>query len=152
MSRLYFAPIDQAFTLGSSQINDVQEEIAQLTKIILDSNVNQPKRPPPKTQLPLQTPLQTPLTQEYIGQPDNQVSKFDDIDYNLMKVLGHPKFDDIVKNYVLINHPTWLQGNKDFVKSTFGNKYQTTICFEVQKYLMFFIISVIVFVILSITL
>lgn len=37
MSRLYFTPVDKAFTLGSSQIKDTQEEINQLTKLILNN-------------------------------------------------------------------------------------------------------------------
>ena len=44
MSRLNFTPVDKAFTLGSSQIKDTQEEIAQLTKLILESNT--PKKKP----------------------------------------------------------------------------------------------------------
>ena len=83
-----------------------------------------------------------------------------------MKVVGHPKFDDIVRNYALIHHPEWLL--KEVVykpapeskftafnsksKSTFGNKYQTTICLEVQKYILFFITCVVFFVILTLTL
>jgi hypothetical protein len=38
MNKLNFTPVDKAFTLGSSQIKDTQEEIAQLTKLILESN------------------------------------------------------------------------------------------------------------------
>ena len=106
--------------------------------------------------------MQTPATNDYqrIGQPDKQSAVFrpntaqDDIDYDLMRVIGHPRFDDIVKNYVLINHPEWLLKESVYVpqniKSTFGNKYQTTVCLEVQRYVVFFIISVIIFVLLTI--
>jgi hypothetical protein len=158
MSRLYFTPVNQAFTLGSSQIKDTQEEIDNLTKLILESNTQTTKK---KKSAP-ETPLQTPATNDYqrIGQPDKQSAVFrpntaqDDIDYNLLRVVGHPKFDDIVKNYVLINHPEWLLKESVYVpqniKSTFGNKYQTTVCLEVQRYVVFFIISVIIFVLLTI--
>jgi hypothetical protein len=37
MSRLYFAPIAEAFYLGSDQIKDTQAEIAKLKTIIGDS-------------------------------------------------------------------------------------------------------------------
>jgi hypothetical protein len=172
MSRLYFTPVDKAFTLGSSQIKDTQEEIAQLTKLILDANVSKTKKPQ-KPQAP-ETPLQTPFNYSRIGPPDQQSAIFrpntaqDDIDYNLMKVVGHPKFDDIVKTYALIHHPEWLlketvytpgynSGNDNvnqlnYSKSTFGNKYQTTICSEIQRYILFFVTSIVVFIILSVML
>ena len=35
---LNFSNLDQAFILGSNQIKDTQEEIDQLTKLILQSN------------------------------------------------------------------------------------------------------------------
>jgi hypothetical protein len=160
MSRLYFTPVDKAFTLGSSQIKETQEEIDNLTKLILESNTQTSKK---KKSAP-ETPLQTPATSDYqrIGMPDRQNAVFrpntaqDDINYNLMKVVGHPRFDDVVKNYVLINHPEWLLKESVYVpqqpKSTFGNKYQTTVCLEVQRYVTFFIISVIIFVLLTILL
>jgi hypothetical protein len=183
MSRLYFTPVNQAFTLGSSQIKDTQEEIAQLTKLILENNQNinnnstkNNKKPPPP-----ETPLQSPATESpsptqignysRIGYPDQQMAMFrpntaqDDIDYNLMKVVGHPKFDDIVRNYALINHPEWLlkesvyspqqpaqqpvPGNN---KSNFGNKYQSTLCLDIKKYILFFIFSVVIFIIFTIIL
>jgi len=176
MSRLYFTPVDKAFTLGSSQIKDTQEEIAQLTKLILEANGSKKKQ---KSQQAPETPLQSPVSMNTqfqspvsnytrIGQPDQQAAVFrpntaqDDIDYNLMKVVGHPKFDDIVRNYALIHHPEWLLKETVYIpqpamsspstKSTFGNKYQSTLCLEVQKYVMFFIISIIFFIILSLTL
>ena len=175
MSRLNFTPIDQAFTLGSLQIKDTQEEIAKLTKILMESNTKKPVQ-----QQTEGTAQQTPATQApppnymRIGYPDKQQAVFspqqsnsNDIDYNLMKVIGHPKFDDIVKNYALIYHPEWLLNETTYVpvntagnatgkvadsKSTFGNVYHSTVCSDVQKYLIFFITSVIIFIILSIIL
>ena len=200
MSRLNFTPVDKAFTLGSSQIKDTQEEIAQLTKLILESNTQtkknkQKNNEPPETMSysnqgtslnrgPSQNhgPSQNFNQGNYmrIGYPDQQTAVFqprnkynmEEIDYNLMKVIGHPKFDDIVKNYALINHPEWLlresvytpsniQQNKDyfgnnnvntsyFGTSYFGNRYQNTVCSNVKNYIIFFISCIIIFIMLSI--
>ena len=70
-----------------------------------------------------------------------------------MNVIGHPRFKDIVKSYVLINHPEWLLKESIYVptgKSTFGNQYQSTVCTKVQSYLIFFVVSVVIFLGLSI--
>ena len=171
MSKLYFTPVDQAFTLGSSQIKDTQDEIAQLTKLILESN-GKPKGIPPKQK----NEESKQISQNFmrIGYPDQQTPVFrppaagDDIDYNLMKVIGHPKFDDIVKNYALIHHPEWLlretvyipqngtlPQNRTFPQrsvSYFGNKYHSTICSDVKRYIIFFVVCIIIFLWLSITL
>jgi hypothetical protein len=157
MSRLYFTPVNQAFTLGSSQIKDTQEEIAHLTKLILESN-----SPNAKKKKIVPETMSTEYNYERIGPPDKQTAIFrpnkqqDDFDYNLLKVVGHPRFDDIVKNYALINHPEWLLKETVYVPgnqstSTFGgNKYQSTICLEVQRYMTFFIISVLIFILITI--
>ena len=207
MSRLNFTPVDKAFTLGSSQIKDTQEEIAQLTKLILESNT-QTKRSKQKNSESPETmsysnqgtspnygPSQNQGTsQNYgpsqnqgpsqnfnqgnymrVGYPDHQTAVFqprnnimEEIDYNLMKVVGHPKFDDIVKNYALIHHPEWLlretvytpsyppstiQRNKDYFNNSntsyFGNRYQSTVCSNVKNYIIFFISCIIIFIMLS---
>ena len=54
MSKLNFAAVDKAFELGSSQIKDTQEEISQLTKLILESN-NISKKPKQKNLSPPET-------------------------------------------------------------------------------------------------
>ena len=113
MSRLYFTPVDKAFTLGSSQIKDTQDEIAQLTKLILETNGPQKPKAKKINENGI-IPAPSPVSYARVGPPDQQTPFFrppapgDDIDYNLMKVIGHPKFDDIVKNYALIHHPEWL--------------------------------------------
>jgi len=171
MSKLNFSPIDTAFMLGSTQIKDTQEEIDKLTKLILDSNVNKSKpknlKPPEKAD-GSENPNQSSYMR--IGYPDKQTANFnqyngsDNIDYNLMKVIGHPRFDDIVKNYVLINHPEWMlrdttyvpqmnntgtNGTSYFGKSYFGNQYQNTVCSDVKNYVTFFVVCIIVFLMLS---
>ena len=161
MNRLNFTPIDKAFLLGSSQIKDTQEEIAQLTKLILDSN-QQPKNKKKNSEPPEgpYTNIQQQPYQNYMrtGYPDNQSSVFqkspqtNELDYNLLKVIGHPKFDDIVKNYVLINHPEWLLKETVYrpAKSNFGSKYSTTVCSNVKNYLFFYITCVLIFLLLSV--
>ena len=165
MSRLYFTPVDKAFTLGSSQIKDTQEEIANLKKLIFESSEKLPEDKKIKQRY------------ERIGPPDKQVGIFnppqeqDNFDYNLLKVVGHPRFKDIVKNYVLVYHPEWLLKETVYVPgdnnvsnfgnnmnqfgntmSGFGNTYQNTICSTVQRYVIFFIISVVIFLGLSLIL
>jgi len=167
MSKLNFTSVDKAFTLGSTQIKDTQEEIQRLTKMILESNNKKPNFPvSPKNELSQEDNFITPrLSQNYkrIGYPDKQQAVFgppaqeDNFDYNLMKVIGHPKFDDIVKNYALINHPEWLlretvyvpQTNYQNSKSNFGNTYSTTICSNIKNYVIFFIICMVMFLSLS---
>jgi hypothetical protein len=166
MSRLYFTPVDKAFTLGSSQIKDTQEEIANLKKLIFESSQNSPDEKKIK---------QIPEKQRYerIGPPDQQVSVFkppqeqDNFDYNLLKVVGDPRFKEIVKNYALIYHPEWLLKETVYTPgnninqpsnnisqfgntiSKFGNMYQNTITASVQRYIVFFIISIVIFIGLS---
>ena len=163
MSRLYFTPVDKAFTLGSSQIKDTQEEINQLTKLIL--NTKQKQSAPKKESAPEdKSPPAAYEKNDYkrVGNADQQTPAFrpntapeDNIDYNLMKVVGHPRFDDIVKNYILVKHPEWLLKESVYVpndtnsKSNFGNRYYSTVTSDIQRYITFFIISVFVFVLLS---
>uniref|UniRef100_A0A6C0B009 Uncharacterized protein n=1 Tax=viral metagenome TaxID=1070528 RepID=A0A6C0B009_9ZZZZ len=183
MSRLNFSPVENAFNLGSKQIKDTKEEIAHLTKLILESN-NMDSKKPKQTNSEPPPPDTTPNQQSYarIGYPDKQTAIFrpntaqDDIDYNLMKVIGHPKFDDIVRNYALINHPEWLlkevvytpvnvnsnanvnsnysnsPNNVSYFggnRSNFGNQYQSTVCSDVKNYVMFFLICMIIFLSLT---
>jgi len=185
MSKLNFAAVDKAFILGSSQIKDTQEEIAQLTKLILESNT--PKKPKQKNLSPSETAYDLPTSEMIrplkppqpnynqtsaanymrVGYPDQQRAVFspntaqDDIDFNLMKVVGHPKFDDIVKNYALIHHPEWLLRETVYTPppnyrlspqsvSYFGNKYQSTVCSDVKNYVIFFVVSIMIFILLSV--
>ena len=186
MSKLNFAAVDKAFILGSSQIKDTQEEIAQLTKLILESN-NISKKPKQKNAAPPETAYDLPVSEvtqplkppqpnynqtpaaNYmrVGYPDQQRAVFspntpqDDIDFNLMKVVGHPKFDDIVKNYALIKHPEWLLRETVYTPppnyklsprtvSYFGNRYQNTVCSDVKNYVIFFVVSIMIFILLSV--
>jgi hypothetical protein len=148
MSKLNFASINEAFILGSDQIKNTQEEIAKLKALVIDSNglVSPPKSVTPEYKRTEQQPLaQSPNTQN--PQSGN------DFDYNFLKLMQHPKFDDIVKNYVLLKYPEikFPINTESPISSIshFGNKYSRTVCSDVKNYIIFFIISLIVYLFLS---
>jgi hypothetical protein len=124
MSRLGFASVGEAFMLGSDQIKNTQEEIAKLKALISDSSIKNvvPKEykeyqrigPAPETQAVF-TPPKTNLPGPA---PPNNVPGGDDFNDLLSKLIQHPRFDDIVKNYVDFKHPEWTLKE---TKSAFGN-------------------------------
>ena len=143
MSRLYFSPISEAFILGSDQIKDTQAEIAKLKTIIGDSALVK------KGSLNI-SKQETP--DQRIGLSDNVVANFNpnslqknNDNMDLMKLVQHPKFDDIVKSYIIVNHPEWAnnilnntmyipnsknnqngqnyQNGQNFSKSSFNNGF-----------------------------
>ena len=159
MSRLNFAQLSEAFYLGSDQIKDTQAEIEKLKKIIGDSTLSK------------KIPITKEITKENVNissindkQQISSINNKQQIEYNnldFMKLMQHPKFDDIVKNYVILNHPEWVNGtfnkmNKignhfnhlnDFnnfnnFKETFGNS-------NVQNYFFFFIFAMIFYLFLK---
>jgi hypothetical protein len=178
MSRLNYSPLNQAFILGSQQIKDTQEEIAKLKSIILETSLE-----PPKKEKPPVTPPPTKENNNYmrIGYPDNTEATFykpvyNNFDSNLLSIIKHPKFDDVVKNYVLNTHPEWVFGESRYVpnngdsgqpannfyynretpvssnkdsKSTFGNKYSTSVCYDIKNYIIFFLSSLVIYLLLS---
>ena len=192
---LGFSNLDQAFILGSNQIKDTQEEIANLKKLINSTQTKQKSLPTsslptsslPTSSLPTSSIQETPYNissppqrdfppdyQNYmrIGPRDPVTANFTQNnleDLNLLKVIGHPKFDDIVKGYVLINHPEWINsnlsqtryngtsrpsGNNRNIISYFGNnyssnKYSSSVCSDIKKYIIFFIVCIIIFLALS---
>jgi len=96
---------------------------------------------------------------------------------DLMKLVQHPKFDDIVKSYIIVNHPEWANnilnntmylpnpGNRfsnvqnftntqnkfksSFGKEGFGTTYSTTVCSNVKNYIFFFIAGMVVYLLLE---
>jgi hypothetical protein len=80
--------------------------------------------------------------------------------------MQHPKFEDIVKNYVIVKHPEWInstvgtiesvpnknQNVKQNFKEYFGNGYSTTVCSNIQNYLMFFIVTLCIYLFLKMVL
>ena len=106
-----------------------------------------------------------------IGPPDNVQANFIkdekpndkfDLENNFFKMIQHPRFDDLVYNYVKNNHPKWILSDKQYVKNNFSkaksnfNKaksnfggYSTTVCSDIKNYLIFFTISIVIYLLLS---
>ena len=118
MSRLGFAPIGEAFMLGSDQIKNTQEEIAKLKALVMDSSIKPVSSASPVPVVPV-----VKENYERIGPAPTVTATFeapkeDNFDHLLSKLIQHPRFDDIVKNYVDIKHPEWVLKE---TKSTFGS-------------------------------
>jgi len=164
MSRLNYAPLGEAYFLGSEQIKDTQSEIAKLRSLITDSTL-------------LKNNNDKKETYKRVGQSDSTSVSFvkdesKDKDIDLLKIIQHPKFEDIVKNYVIVKHPEWLKstvdstgfvpnkmnnvGNTGNVKQSFkeyfGENYSTTVCSNIQNYLMFFIVTLCIYLFLKMVL
>jgi hypothetical protein len=106
MNKLNFASVGEAFKLGSEQIKDTREEIEKLKKLVIQTSNfdNKPKEI-----------KETKENYVRIGEPDKTTAVFvpnssstNTFDFTLMNLMSDPKFDDIVKNYVLVKHPEWL--------------------------------------------
>jgi hypothetical protein len=88
-----------------------------------------------------------------VSRPFNQDNEEDEIDRDFLKLLNNPKFDKLVKNYAIVYHPEWLSKENIYSGvSYFGNKYQSTVCGNVQRYLIFFVVSIVIFLGLSVVL
>ena len=172
MSRLNFAPIAEAFYLGSDQIKDTQAEILKLKSIISDSALSKNKS------LSDNDVSKKPSVSEYkedkrVGYSDTVSAKFNKdtvSDMDFLKIMQHPKFEDIVKNYIIVKYPELVNKNfysteytpnrlneksnekssdKSNVKQTFGNSYSTTVCSNVTNYLLFFAFTMIIYLLLQ---
>ncbi len=149
-----YAPIGEAFRLGSDQIRNNQEEIARLTKILSDSGIapkgNGNNNNGTLALIPQQSinsdlsvpnyvnPVNVPNTVGNHGTSSLVNPKDDSMD--ILKIMSHPKFDEIVKNYVQIKYPEWIYqhsqssyptnrqsyfgGGGSTTKSNFGGIYQ----------------------------
>ena len=175
MNKLNFTPINQAFILGSQQIKDTQEEIAKLKALVLDSEIKKPTGMTEQKDDSYKRIGNADKTTAIFSKPESQYD-YNDFDFNLLRIIKHPKFDDVVKNYVLINHPDWLLKETRYTSnnspgpipattgqtyygnypksgnngvSTFGNKYSTTFCSEIKNYIIFFLVSLIIYLLLS---
>jgi len=159
MSKLNFSNIEEAFVLGSEQIKNTQAEIANLKKIIMDSSISNPGSDNPGSGNP-DSGKPGPSNYERIGPPDRTQVNFEkgdnefNLENNFFKMVQHPRFDDLVYKYVHNNHPDWVLRDKEYTgsKSNFGktyNKYSTTICSDIKNYLIFFTISIAIYLLLS---
>jgi hypothetical protein len=140
--------LGEAYYLGSDKIKDTQSEIAKLKSLITDSTLSK----------------KTKDTYERVGSSDSTSVSFtkneknDSKDVDILKIIQHPKFDDIVKNYVIVKHPEWINSTfskTEFVpksKENFGTSYSTTVCSNIQNYLMFFIITLSIYLFLKMVL
>jgi hypothetical protein len=120
MSRLGFAPIGEAFMLGSDQIKNTQEEIAKLKALVMDSSIKPANSASSASPVPVVPVVKE--NYERIGPAPTVTATFeapkeDNFDHLLSKLIQHPRFDDIVKNYVDFKHPEWVLKE---TRSTFG--------------------------------
>ena len=175
MSKLNFASVTEAYSIGSEQIKNTQSEIARLKKIIEDSSKNQSDT---LTVIPEQKEKGVNNEYKRIGNPDTTQATFckpmnnntgyvlskpeylqneiplDDFDYTFLRIMRHPRFDEIVKNYVIINHPDWILNNTHYVpnnpnnpnqiiysrsKEMFGSENVT------KNYVIFFIVAIMIY-------
>ena len=126
MSKLNFASVSEAYSIGSEQIKNTQSEIARLKKIIEESSTNVPNNNqkesieykrignPDNVQAQFCKPMNSnnsinPMNPSNRNNPYfNDVVSSDEFDYTFLKIMRHPKFDEIVKNYVIVKHPEWI--------------------------------------------
>ena len=162
MSKLSFSNITEAYNIPSAVIKETSEEITRLKKIVEDAALIKKQD----------------NSYQRIGQPDKVNAKFcendnisvdnkqqlDDFDYNFLKLSRNPQFDDIVKNYIIFKHPDWLLNNTSsspqsnngvqkrlYTKENFGIS-GNNICGDIKNYILFFIISIAIYLFLSVIL
>ena len=179
MSRLNFASINEAYNIGSQQIKSRQDEIDKLKKIIegssssstlqnVESNgttLNTTKNTTTKNIPPTQNNSIVPNSSKLVSpevSPDT-----DNFEYSFYKLSNNPKFDQIIKNYIIINHPEWLMNNNTPTMNTpttntptmntptpnfsntvsrFGTTHKKNS--NIQNYVIFFIISIVIYLLL----
>ena len=147
MSRLNFAPLGEAYFLGSDQIKDTQSEIAKLRSLISDSTLS--KNNNNKKDTPTRVGSSDSTSVSFVKEDPK------DKEIDILKIIQHPKFEDIVKNYVIVKHPEWINSTfskTEFVpnkKENFGSSYSTTVCSNIQNYLMFFIVTLCIYLFLK---
>jgi hypothetical protein len=135
MSKLNFASVSEAYSIGSEQIKNTQSEIARLKKIIEESSTNVPNNNqkesieykrignPDNVQAQFCKPMNSnnsinPMNPSNRNNPYfNDVVSSDEFDYTFLKIMRHPKFDEIVKNYVIVKHPEWILNNTHYIPS-----------------------------------
>lgn len=176
MSRLNFASINEAYNIGSQQIKSRQDEIDKLKKIIEGSSsqssstmqnvesISTTKNTTTKNIPPIQNNSIVPNSSKLVSpevSPDT-----DNFEYSFYKLSNNPKFDQIIKNYIIINHPEWLMNNNTPTTNTpttntpttntpmnfsntvsrFGTTHKKNS--NIQNYVIFFIISIVIYLLL----
>jgi hypothetical protein len=143
MSRLNFSNITEAYNVPSVGIKDTYEKIEELKKKITGTAFG------PKDTEPVSN-------YKRIGSPPEVESAFckkmepesDDLELTIFKLMKNPKFDEIIKNYVNFKHPEWALA---YSKENFG-KVKSSTCDEIKNYVIFFVISISLYLFLSLLL
>lgn len=173
MSKLNFASISEAYVIGSEQIKNTQSEINKLKQIIDEAskikNNNSPTTDSSSTQSTQSNPStqSTPSTQSIpvtsvtsaVGNIHLMENPDDEFEYHFYKLSKNPKFEEIIKKYIIINHPNWLLQSEvngvNGVKADAGvplNIYYSNVNTNIRNYVIFFIVSVVIYLCLVYTL
>jgi hypothetical protein len=146
MSKLNFSNISEAYNIPSVGIKETSEKIEELKKKITGSAFSEKNET-------------SNTSYKRIGPPDQVESKFcnqsqeDDLELVIFRLMKNPKFDDIIKNYINFKHPDWvLNSNMYSSKESFGKKINTSTCDEIKNYIIFFVISILLYLFLSLLL
>jgi hypothetical protein len=142
MSKLGYANINEAFILGSQQIKDTQEEIAKLKALISETSLTPPVSPPVP---PQPVPPQMDQVYQRIGPPPVTEAVFgeDNGSFNqtLSDLIKHPRFDDIVQEYL----KTKVNNNLSYTKSTFGQMNDN----ENKNVIIFLITGIVIYLLIT---
>jgi len=148
MSKLYFSNISEAYNIPSANIKETREKLEQLKKKVSESALSDKPEP---------------VRPEYkrIGEPDSVNSTFskntkpdeEDLELTFLRLMKNPRFGDVVQNYVLLKKPEWLLSSNNYVssKESFG-KTSGINCTDIKNYIIFFIIALSLYLLLSLLL
>lgn len=134
MNRLNFAPLGDAFLLGSKQIQDTQEEIARLKELVIQSNKKSEEKlsgPSPPSPPPPPEPAPPSNFYQRIGPPPSQYATFSssqDINDLIDRLIRSPRFQDIIKKSNE-NNTNFANFNLESVKETFGTSSENLLIF-----------------------
>ena len=138
MSKLGYASINEAFILGSQQIKDTQEEIAKLKALISETSL---------TPIPVVQPAPVEQVYQRIGPPPVTQAVFsegiDSFNQSLSELIKHPRFDDIVQDYLKNKYPN---NDLSYTKSTFGQMLGNN---ENRNVIIFLITGIIIYLLIN---
>ena len=161
--KLNFANVSEAYNIASEQIKNRQDQIDKLKKIINENSTvnNQTKDPNAQDKVPGILP-QVPVQPVQPVQMNNTHAPSEDFEYSFYKLAGNQKFDQAVQNYLILKQPGWFKNMctpimstltniptnpmNQMSKSSFGNIDST----DIKHYIIFFIFSVIIYLMLGI--
>ena len=197
MSRLNFAPLTDAFYLGSDQIRNTQDEINKLRKIISDTNIQKVQSSSSSSSSSSNKKMDKdtgggesysssdiqqskPKEMKRVGYSDEVRANFqsnnsNEFETDILKIMQHPKFDDIVKNYLIIKHPEWVNNKLQNTEYTPNEKNRSSftslikqgfgissspkssssspapgrISSNIKNYIIFFLVSILLYIFLK---